>query len=120
MKNTMKRAHEIRKAAATKWNCKVSEIIFSECLKMAWTETEGERKMKEWTVNGSGFVNMDSRDWGYVGDKGTWAKLVDGKATVKRAAKGTVSSAYEAEMAEFCENHGIGWDKVGCGETARS
>jgi hypothetical protein len=36
MKNTMKRAHEIRREAAKRWNCKVSEIIFSICLKMVW------------------------------------------------------------------------------------
>jgi len=40
MKNTMKRAHEIRKKAASKWNCAVSEIIFSICLEMAWAETK--------------------------------------------------------------------------------
>lgn len=41
--NTMKRAHEIRKIAARKFNCKVSEIVFSVCLEMAW---EGEKLMK--------------------------------------------------------------------------
>ena len=45
--NTMKRAHEIRKAAAKKWNCKKSEIIFSICLKMAWTETKENNEMEE-------------------------------------------------------------------------
>ena len=40
--NTMKKAHEIRKAAAAKWNCKVSEISFSHCLKMAWAGEELE------------------------------------------------------------------------------
>lgn len=44
--NAMTKAHEIRKAAAEKWNCKVSEICFAECLRMAHngeelaTETE--------------------------------------------------------------------------------
>ena len=33
--NAMTKAHEIRKAAAEKWNCKVSEIHFGECLRMA-------------------------------------------------------------------------------------
>lgn len=52
--NTMKQAHEIRKQAAKKWNCKPSEILFSECLKMAhkgesmkvsseWLESNGNR-----------------------------------------------------------------------------
>ncbi len=39
MKNTMSRAHEIRREAAAKWNCNVSEIVFSICLEMAWRET---------------------------------------------------------------------------------
>lgn len=34
--NAMKRAWEIRKEAAKRWNCTVSEIVFSECLKMAY------------------------------------------------------------------------------------
>lgn len=34
--NAMTKAHEIRKAAAVKFNCKVSEIHFGECLRMAF------------------------------------------------------------------------------------
>lgn len=41
MKNAMMRAWEIRKAAATVYGCKVSEISMSECLKMAWAEAKG-------------------------------------------------------------------------------
>lgn len=40
--NAMKKAHEIRKAAAEKWNCKVSEIHFGECLRMAHNGEEIE------------------------------------------------------------------------------
>lgn len=43
--NTMKRAHEIRREAAEKWSCRTSEIIFSICLEIAWTEKK-ENKMK--------------------------------------------------------------------------
>lgn len=43
--NAMKRAHQIRSEAAEKWNCKVSEIIFSLCLEMAWAETKKENEM---------------------------------------------------------------------------
>lgn len=45
MKNIMKRAWEIRREAAQNHGCKVSEINMSECLKMAWAETKGEKKM---------------------------------------------------------------------------
>ena len=38
MKNIMTRAHAIKNEAATKFNCKPSEIIFSICLEMAWGE----------------------------------------------------------------------------------
>lgn len=33
--NAMTKAHEIRRAAAAKFNCKVAEIHFGECLRMA-------------------------------------------------------------------------------------
>lgn len=39
----MKRAHEIKNAAASKFNCKPSEIVFSICLEMAWGEKNMER-----------------------------------------------------------------------------
>ena len=40
--NAMTKAHQIRKAAAAKWNCEVSEICFAECLRMAWNNEEIE------------------------------------------------------------------------------
>ncbi len=43
----MKRAWEIRKEAAVKFECKVMGIDFSCCLKMAWAEIKGEVKMEE-------------------------------------------------------------------------
>ena len=45
MKKIMTRAHQIRKEAAVKFSCKTSDIIFSICLKMAWSE-----KMNKETV----------------------------------------------------------------------
>jgi len=46
--NTMAKAHEIRRAAAVKWNCKVSEIHFGECLRMAHkSEETGMEKICE-------------------------------------------------------------------------
>lgn len=40
--NAMKKAHEIRKAAAVKFNCAVSEIHFGECLRLAHNSKELE------------------------------------------------------------------------------
>ena len=46
--NAMTKAHEIRKAAAEKFNCKVSEIHFGECLRLAHKEvTTLEQKLEE-------------------------------------------------------------------------
>jgi hypothetical protein len=39
----MKNAWGIRKSAAAKFSCPVSEINFSDCLKQAWTEAKGEK-----------------------------------------------------------------------------
>jgi len=43
--NAMKRAWEIRREAATKFNCKVTEISMSECLKLAWAEIKNTVKI---------------------------------------------------------------------------
>lgn len=62
MKNTMTRAHEIRKEAAKKWNCKISEIVFSICLEMAWSEKmepKQLKKAKRYTVT-ENLENMDT------------------------------------------------------------
>jgi hypothetical protein len=42
--NAMTKAHEIRRQAAVKWNCKVSEIHFGECLRMAHNNEDIEMK----------------------------------------------------------------------------
>lgn len=56
--NTMKKAHEIRKAAAERWNCKVSEIHFGECLRLAHN-TE-EKEMKKNTVKKALYSKHDN------------------------------------------------------------
>ena len=59
MKNIMKKAWEIRKESAKKYNCPVMEIIFGICLKMAWAESkkesEMENKQKTYEVSGQTF-----------------------------------------------------------------
>jgi len=42
----MKRAWEIRKEAASRLECKVMDIHFGTCLKMAWAEIKGEVRME--------------------------------------------------------------------------
>ncbi len=42
----MKRAWEIRKEAASRFNCKLSEIHFSDCLRQSWAESRKGKKME--------------------------------------------------------------------------
>ena len=39
----MKAAHRIRREAAERFGCRLSEIRWSECLKMAWAEVKASR-----------------------------------------------------------------------------
>lgn len=107
----MRRAHEIRRNAAKRFNCKVSMISMSECLKLAWKEIKEGVK-----VNDKGFVVFTNRNWSYAGDKGTWAMIKNGTLTVKCAAKGIVSSAFTEEMTDFCKGYGIDFKGMYCGQ----
>lgn len=71
----------------------------------------------------TGYVNFKNRDFGYKGDKGTWAMIdgsnVDGYTlTVKKADKGIISSAYASEISEYAEQNGIDFAALKCGEKA--
>lgn len=126
MKTTITRrvmtlAHAFRREAAARYNCKASEIIFGECLKMAWNavktrpemveqyinkleEKKVEKKAASNEVNGhkvneKGFVVFESRNWNYS-DKNTWAR-VDGDKLTVNIGKGYMSSEYIEEMEAF-------------------
>lgn len=127
MKTTITRrvmmlAHAFRREAAARYNCKASEIIFGECLKMAWNavktrpemveqyinkleEKKVEKKAASNEVNGhkvneKGFVVFESRNWNYNGDKNTWARVNDDKLTVN-IGRGYMSSGYLEELETF-------------------
>lgn len=123
MKTTITRrvmplAHAIRRAAAARFDCKASEIIFGECLKMAWNAVKTRPEMVEQyinkleekkaasnevnghKVNEKGFVVFESRNWNYNGDKNTWAR-VDGDKLTVNIGKGYMSSEYIEEMETF-------------------
>lgn len=69
-------------------------------------------------TNDSGFIHFGTRDWSYNGDKGTWARLnADNTITVKRAARGIISSKYTKELRAFCEAHGQDFDAIRSGES---
>lgn len=123
MKTTITRrvmmlAHAFRREAAARYNCKASEIIFGECLKMAWNAVKTRPEMVEQyinkleekkaasnevnghKVNEKGFVVFESRNWNYNGDKNTWAR-VDGDKLTVNIGKGYMSSEYIEEMETF-------------------
>lgn len=114
-------AHAFSREAAARYNCKASEIIFGECLKMAWNavktrpeiveqyinklEEKVEKKAASNEVNGhkvneKGFVAFKSRNWNYNGDKNTWARVNDDKLTVN-IGRGYMSSEYLEELETF-------------------
>lgn len=68
------------------------------------------------------FVKFANRDWGYRGDKGTWAAIDTDKNefVVQRAARGIISDDYNAEIADWCAERGINWDAIPCGGRIRS
>lgn len=71
----MKRAHQIRKEAAKKFNCKTSEIIFSLCLKIAWAEIKenktmnGTEKQIKWAEDIKAGMDFDSAKTAFAGNK---------------------------------------------------
>ena len=127
MKTTITRrvmmlAHAFRREAAARYNCKASEIIFGECLKMAWNAVKTRPEMVEQyinkleekkvekkaasnkanghKVNEKGYVVFESRNWNYNGDRNTWARVDDDKLTVN-IGRGFLSSGYLEELETF-------------------
>ena len=93
-------AHAIRRAAAARFDCKASEIIFGECLRQAWAEIKAEACKPQIITNEKGFVVFKHRSWNYNGDKNTWARVDDDKLTVN-IGKGIISSGYMEELEAF-------------------
>lgn len=99
-------AHATRRAAAARFGCRISDICWSLCLVQAWAEIKAESRPQPKT-NEQGFVVFAARNWGYRGDRGTWARVeADGSITVQRAQRGIVSSGYTAELEKFCAAYG--------------
>ena len=93
-------AHAIRRAAAARFDCKASEIIFGECLRQAWAEIKAEACKPQIITNVKGFVVFQRRNWNYNGDKNTWARVDDDKLTVN-IGRGYMSSEYLEELETF-------------------
>ena len=121
-RRVMTLARAFRREAAARYNCKASEIIFGECLKMAWNavktrpemveqyinkleEKKVEKKAASNGINGhkvneKGFVVFENRNWNYNGDRNTWARVNDDKLTVN-IGRGYMSSEYLEELETF-------------------
>ena len=67
-------------------------------------------------TNAAGFVVFENRDFGFRGDKGTWAKMNGKKITVCKASSGTISREYETEISDFCEKLGLDFSAIRCGD----
>ena len=99
-------AHATRCAAAARFNCKTSEINWSECLKMAWAEVKAEASKPKIVTNEKGFVVFNSRNWSYTGDKNTWARVNNDTLTIN-VGKGIISSEYMEELEAFVAPFGL-------------
>ena len=99
-RRVMMLAHAFRREAAARFDCRAAEIIFGECLKMAWAEIKAEACKPLFITNEKGFVVFQHRSWNYAGDKNTWARVDDDKLTVN-IGKGIISSGYMEELEAF-------------------
>jgi len=80
-------------------------------------------KMENISTNKAGFVNFQNKNWGFKGDKGTFAKVTRNDddqiiaITIKVAAKGIISSEYTKEISDFCDKLGIDFSSIPCGQS---
>lgn len=66
----------------------------------------------------SDFIQFTSKNWGYTGDKYTWARQNDDSTiTIKKAARGTISTEYAEELRAFCKKYGQDFDAIRFGES---
>lgn len=92
LKSIMTRAWEIRKNAAAEIGCKVSEVVWGECLKLAWAEAEG--------VNAEANACEIVREWGELGEAGQVKMMA---ACVRKAAKNEIGYSTEDHYLQFSE-----------------
>jgi|GEM_PF-1692308 hypothetical protein len=90
--SVMLRAWDIRRAAASEIGCKVSEVLWSACLRMAWAEAEGANAER----NAARVVSA-------------WAALSEGeqiafmKKCIHKAAKDRIKYSTEDHYLQFSE-----------------
>lgn len=99
-------AHATRRAAAARFDCRISEICWGECLKQAWAEVKAQDSKPQIITNEKGFVVFENRNWNYNGDKNTWAR-VDGDKLIVNIGKGIISSGYMEELKSFLATYDL-------------
>lgn len=92
LSSIMRRAWAIRKTAAAEIGCKVSEVIFGECLKIAWAEAEGEHAAENAAAVLRGWGDMSAAD-----------QVTMMKKCIHKAAKNEIRYSTEDHYLQFSE-----------------
>lgn len=95
-------AHQVRRAAAEKFSCRISEIHWGECLRMAWASV----KTPAIRTNDAGFVMFQHRNFRFNGDRNAWARVEKNGTITVCMGRGIMSDEYMAELSDFCAAHG--------------
>lgn len=96
VKSIMTRAWAIRKAAAVEIDCKVSEVVFSLCLKQAWAEVNSKINMENAAINAASVIG----EWAALGEAGQIKMMT---ACVRKAAKNEIAYSTEDHYLQFSE-----------------
>lgn len=96
VKSIMSRAWDIRKNAAAEIGCKVSEVVFSLCLKMAWAEANSQINMDNAAINAASVIS----EWAALGEAGQVKMMT---ACVRKAAKNEIAYSTEDHYLQFSE-----------------
>jgi hypothetical protein len=123
MRQVMTAAWTIRRAAAQKWNVKVSEVSMASCLKLAWTKptmTTAQKlaaskeavKTNRFTPNPNidrTYITLRGADRSYRGDNGTKVYLDNktGLIVIEKAAKGMTSRSFDSSLEAFKAEMGL-------------
>ena len=88
----MRRAWSIRKEAAEEMGCRVSEVVFSLCLKQAWAEAEA--------VNAEVNANEIANEWAGMTERQQVNMM---SACIRKAAKNEIKFSTEDHYLQFSE-----------------
>lgn len=96
LNNIMYRAWAIRKSAAAKIGCPVSEVVFALCLKQAWAEANSEINMANAEINAASVIG----EWATLGEAGQVKMMT---ACIRKAAKNEIAYSTEDHYLQYSE-----------------